>query len=85
MKFVRGKRQFPQERIFGITVVTLAGVRTLALIIGTSCWGFQWKTKQKKLASAASVASLTRSKSATGSKSSPPSQGSEPTKTDSYT
>lgn len=45
MKFVRGKRQFKQERMWGFILVAepLAGVKTFGLIFGRSVWGIQWK------------------------------------------
>lgn len=85
MKFVKGKRQFLEERVFGFVLVSVAGVKTFALIIGRQCWGFQWTAKKKPLASAKSVASLRASKKSTGTKSSEPSADSGPTKTDSPT
>lgn len=53
MKFVRGKRQFKQERVWGLLLVTepFAGVRTFGLIFGRSVWGFQWKLRKSKLKS----------------------------------
>lgn len=85
MKWVSGKRQLPQERVFGFVLVTVSGVRTFAFIIGQKCWGLQWKTNKKTTASARSVASLRASRKSTASKSSPPSEESGPTKTDSVT
>lgn len=43
MKFVRGKRQFKQEQLWGFVLMTEAGVRTFGLVLGRSVWGFQWK------------------------------------------
>lgn len=50
MKFVRGKRQHRQERIWGFVLVTeeRAGVRTFGLILGYSVWGWQWPLKRKR-------------------------------------
>lgn len=44
MKFVRGKRQLPQERMWGFILVTekRAGVRTFGIIFGQRIWGWQW-------------------------------------------
>lgn len=49
MKFVRGKRQFPQERLWGFLLVTeiRAGIRTFGLIAGRRVWGVQWKLTKK--------------------------------------
>jgi hypothetical protein len=53
MKFVRGKRMFRQELLWGFVLVTevLAGVRTFGLILGRSVWGFQWKLPKPKSSS----------------------------------
>jgi len=69
MKFVRGKRQFKQEYIFGFVLVTeeRAGVRTFGLILWRNVWGFQWKLPKKK-SGAASVRTSPRSSQNTGSK-----------------
>lgn len=69
MKLVRGKRQFPQERLFGFLLVTelRAGVRTFGFILGTRVWGFQWKLKTKK-SNVAFVSSSRKSGPSTGSK-----------------
>jgi len=48
MKFVRGKRQFKQEQLWGFVLVTEAGVRTFGLVLGRSVWGFQWKHTMTK-------------------------------------
>ena len=54
MKFVRGKRQFKQERMWGFVLITedRAGVRTFGVIFGFSVVGVQWKIKRKKSSSA---------------------------------
>ena len=50
MKYVSGKRQFPQERTWGFVLVTerRAGVRTFGLILGQRVWGFQWNLTKKR-------------------------------------
>lgn len=71
MKFVRGKRQFKQERMWGFVLVheTLAGVKTFGLILGRHIWGFQWLiTKKKKKSSSAFVSTSRGSSQNTGSK-----------------
>jgi len=73
MKFVRGKRQFWQEQMWGFVLVTeaRAGVRTFGLILNRSVWGFQWKLTKKK-SSSAFVRTTPKSSPNTESKSSRP-------------
>lgn len=49
MKFIRGKRQHRQERLWGFVLVDepRAGVRTFGVIFGRSVVGWQWATKKK--------------------------------------
>lgn len=53
MRFVKGNRRIPQERIYGFVLVTevRAGVRTFGFIFGTRIWGVQWKLKKNESAS----------------------------------
>lgn len=48
MKFVRGKRRFPQEKIFGFLMVDepRAGVRAFYFVIGQRAWGWQWAIRK---------------------------------------
>lgn len=71
MKFVRGKRQFKQERMWGFVLVheTLAGVKTFGLILGRHVWGFQWPITKKR-SSGAFVSTSRASSKNTDSKSS---------------
>ena len=50
MKFVRGKRQFKQERVYGLVIVsdTVGRVRTVALVFGQRAFGVQWKWTPKR-------------------------------------
>jgi hypothetical protein len=50
MKIVRGKRQFRQERVYGMVIVSepVAKVRTVALVFGHRAFGVQWKWTPKK-------------------------------------
>ena len=54
MKFVRGKRRFKQERMWGFVLITeeRAGVRTFGVIFGYSVVGVQWKITTKRSGSA---------------------------------
>lgn len=74
MKFVRGKRQFKQEQLWGFVLITeaLAGVRSFGLVIGNRMWGFQWKIPRQKRSSVAFVRSSRRSPPPTENKSSNP-------------
>lgn len=68
MKFVHGKRQFRQERMWGFVLVTeeRAGVRTFGLIFNRSVWGVQWP--MKKNSGSGSKRSSPRSSRSTASK-----------------
>lgn len=48
MKFVRGKRRFPQEKIYGFLRVhePRAGVMAFYIVIGYRAWGFKWATRK---------------------------------------
>ena len=48
MKFVRGKRAFKQEKLWGFVLVAepRAGVKTFGLILGRSVWGVQWPIRK---------------------------------------
>lgn len=49
MKFIHGKRQFRQERMFGFVLVTeeRVGIRTFGLIFNRTVWGVQWLMRRK--------------------------------------
>ena len=44
MKFVRGKRQFKDEKLYGFVLYysPRLRMRSLLFVIGHRAWGFQW-------------------------------------------
>lgn len=47
MKFMIGKRRWPQERLYGLVIVEEAGVRYVGLAWSRTAAGFQWKLPKK--------------------------------------
>ncbi len=47
MKFIRGKRQFREEKLYGFVVYTSKRLkmRSFLFVIGQRAWGFQWLVK----------------------------------------
>lgn len=74
MRFVRGKRQYKEERLWGFVLVNMpnAGVKCFGLVIGYYMWGIQWKSRKTKKSSVASVRSSPKSPPPTENKSSKP-------------